>query len=191
MGRLDDQHAWAEQLGPEQMAQLAEKLAGRTFDLSHRDWFSDGRSGDPVALVMRRYRDGRAEQRVLKFFKPDQADKIDNMRTAWDDTPTFHGHLAEVGDEIEFDDGRRAVFQRIAGNNHRLVCPFPRRLQVQTNPDHVITGEASAGNQSWTRQQTSRACQRSGPGPARDVIPSLSRVRGGAHGPRRRHRFRS
>jgi hypothetical protein len=39
MGRLDDRDAWAEQLRPQQVDQLAEKIAGEPFRLCHRDWF--------------------------------------------------------------------------------------------------------------------------------------------------------
>jgi hypothetical protein len=102
---------------------------------------------------MCKHDDGHSEQRVLKFFKPGQEVKIDTMRSAWKDTPKFHQHLAEVGDEIEFDDRRRALFQRIAGGGVDVMKPLVKFFYDRDFPDHCATIMSSI-IADWTDNNT-------------------------------------
>jgi hypothetical protein len=66
MGRRDNDEAWS-LLDEPVRAALDQWLQGKPWDLSFRNWFNDGRSGSPVAVVARSG-DGVDDQVVLKFF---------------------------------------------------------------------------------------------------------------------------
>ncbi|MGW3963595.1 hypothetical protein ACWED2_27525 [Amycolatopsis sp. NPDC005003] len=123
MGQLHDQEKWAECLPPDVVSALRGWLGAKKFSLRHREWFDDGRSGEPVARAVLEH-GGGADQRVLKFFKAGGATRVANIRQASLDANSLSNagefgkrHIAVVEDEKiplgEWD----AVFLHIAGGN--------------------------------------------------------------------------
>ncbi|MEV6648768.1 tetratricopeptide repeat protein [Amycolatopsis sp. NPDC051371] len=123
MGQLHDQEKWAQHLPPGVMSALVTWLAEREFSLHHRGWFDDGRSGEPVAKVVREKDGGGADQRILKFFKAGGATRVSNIRQASRDANSLHKphgfgkHIAEVEDKVIPLGEWSAVFLYIAHGN--------------------------------------------------------------------------
>ena len=68
MGRLIDRPQWEQGPGQEHLGLidvLQWELRRRPYSIQHRKWFESGRSGSPVASVIRR--DPGVEHRILKF----------------------------------------------------------------------------------------------------------------------------
>ncbi|MBM7774709.1 tetratricopeptide (TPR) repeat protein [Actinokineospora baliensis] len=91
------------------------------FTVESREWFTDGRSGEPVGTVV--YTDhaaGRAdsERLVLKFLTHDAPKRAESLRMAWFRAGKigFDAHLAEpLAYSMWLDGGRMGVFLRVAG----------------------------------------------------------------------------
>ncbi|SNY36950.1 hypothetical protein [Paractinoplanes atraurantiacus] len=118
MGQLIDRQRWLQGAGKDHAALVdaldAELRRRWHFDLEHRRWFDAGRSGSPVASVIRR--NPGAEHRILKFCTNRQAQEL---RHALSTQNAFvRRHLVEIGDEtIVLGDDSCAVLMRVAGDN--------------------------------------------------------------------------
>ncbi|MBM2623386.1 hypothetical protein JIG36_48620 [Actinoplanes sp. LDG1-06] len=114
--RLEQWEPWAQMLGEVGARALAHGLEATSFTLEHIRWFNLGRSGSPVALVVRK--DGSAhDQLVLKFVDPPHVNqKVLSLREAWNKSdPQFRQrHLVEVVEPVVQAGRSSAVFQRLA-----------------------------------------------------------------------------
>lgn len=119
--RLEDWAAWVEVLKENGARALAEGLEATPYTLEHVRWFNLGRSGSPVALVVRK--DGPDHQQlVLKFVdQPDVNQKLLSLREAWNKSrPEFREkHLAEVVEPNIHAGKSDAVFMRLAQGDLR------------------------------------------------------------------------
>lgn len=133
MGWLDNRAAWERVLPPAVVTALEGWLADTLYRLQLDDWFTEGRSDDPVARVLR-VSDDDADQLVLKFFTEDGADKIRQVRRAWNESRDFADHLAEPRDEV-LDLGKwRGLFQHVAGSDLSTVISLSK---LRTRPGFV------------------------------------------------------
>jgi hypothetical protein len=117
MERLIDRPAWDRGPGKAHrrlLDALAQALETRNCRLEHRKWYGAGRSGSPVAGIIR-HEDGPA-QRMLKFCSDRQHQR---MRAALLVRNTFvDEHLAKVENErIPLGGDKCAVYMRIAADD--------------------------------------------------------------------------
>ena len=121
------------------MADLAAWVARRSFDLELRGWFTDGRSGAPVARTVRKFPDSRrTQQLILKFWNVDGQRRVDDLADAWHDSPHYQQHLAEVVDRtIDLGDWR-AMLMRVAGGNLNMA-PLGKFLHDASFSDYCAT----------------------------------------------------
>lgn len=136
MGELRNPRAWGE-LRREVSAALAERVLQEEFHLGHSVWFADGRSGEPVAGVVR-VPPGHsgAEQLVLKFFASDGEKRIINLQRAWGGSGRFQPHLAQPEVPPMVLGEWRAVFMRIAGGDLERVVALSNANNMRDFPDH-------------------------------------------------------
>jgi tetratricopeptide (TPR) repeat protein len=139
MGRLHNGHAWEKGLPDVVVKALESWLADKGFDLHLDGWFTDGRSGSPVARVVRVGRE-KTDRLVLKF---SDTNRVSVLHEAWEDSYSFQGHLAQVeGDTIRLGSWR-AVFMRIAGDLHSTL-PLARFYDHPDFASHCATIVQSA-----------------------------------------------
>ncbi|CCH31755.1 tetratricopeptide repeat protein [Actinosynnema sp. NPDC047251] len=151
MGRLGDREAWDEL--PEGVVDALEDwLAGQDFTLDHKEWFTDGRSGEPVARVLRRGLDD-VDQLVLKFFRADGERRISNTQAAWSASKSFTKRLAKVERQALPLGDWRAVFLRVAGGNIATVGALTSLIEDKDFPDHCGTIVRSVVR-DWNKDRT-------------------------------------
>lgn len=114
MERLIDRPAWDRGPGKAHrrlLDALAQALETRNCRLEHRKWFGAGRSGSPVASIIR-HEDG-PDQRILKFCSDGQHQRMHDALLVRN---TFvEQHLAKVEKErISLGGDKCAVYMRIA-----------------------------------------------------------------------------
>jgi tetratricopeptide (TPR) repeat protein len=166
MGQLYDQESWAQRLPQAVVTALMGWLDGKTFSLRHRDWFDDGRSGEPVARVVREWNGVEADQRVLKFFKAGGAARVANIRQASRDASTLHNpsdfgkrHIAEVEDEPISLGEWSAIFLHIASDNLRASRQLGELFDEANFPDYCATVVHSVLTE-WNDNRVSRRSER-------------------------------
>jgi hypothetical protein len=138
MGQLYDREAWEKNLPRDVVDALEAWLAGETFDLGHREWFTEGRSGGPVARVVRDDPDEGTRQLILKFCDSDGERKISILRRARKQPPLSFcdKHLTETEDQTLRLDGWRAVFMHVAGGDLDIVRPLGELLDKDEFPGY-------------------------------------------------------
>lgn len=161
MGQLHNLKAWKLELPENVVAALAERVADDRYQVVHRKWFTAGRSGAPVALVLRSA-PGESEQVVLKFCDFDGRHRVLNLRTAWQESPGFRQHMAQPDDHtIHLTDDWRAVFMRVARGDilemvpltdlydderfHEYCATIVRSVLQDWNDNRVVAAEADVG----------------------------------------------
>jgi tetratricopeptide (TPR) repeat protein len=166
MGQLHDRERWAQRLPQVVVTALMVWLDGKTFSLRHRQWFDDGRSGEPVARVVREREDGGADQRVLKFFDAGGAARVANIRQASRDASPLHRssdfgrrHIAEVEDETISLDKWSAVFLHIASGNLDASQQLGELFNEADFPDYCATVVHSVLTE-WNDNRVSRRSER-------------------------------
>jgi len=171
MGQLHDRERWAQRLPQAVVTALMVWLDGKTFSLRHREWFDDGRSGEPVARVVRERDDGGADQRVLKFFNAGGAARVANIRQASRDACPLHKpsdfgrrHIAEVEDETISLDKWSAVFLHIASGNLDASQQLGELFDKADFPDYCATVVHSVLTE-WNDNRVSRQ-----PGRVADIV---------------------
>lgn len=171
MGQLHDRERWAQRLPQAVVTALRIWLDRKPFSLRHREWFDDGRSGEPVARVVRERDDGGADQRVLKFFNAGGAARVANIRQATRDASPLHRpsdfarrHIAEVEDETIPLDKWSAVFLHIASGNLDASQQLGELFDRADFPDYCATVVHSLLTE-WNDNRVSRQ-----PGRVADII---------------------
>lgn len=130
---------WEEKLPGKVTSALAAWVERRPFNLHLRGWFSDGRSGAPVARTVRELSDGRAQQLILKFWDAEGQRRVDDLEGAWHDSPYYHEHLAEVVDwTISLGDWR-AILMRVAGGDLLNMAQLGSFRDGAAFPDYCAT----------------------------------------------------
>ncbi|GID29953.1 tetratricopeptide repeat protein [Paractinoplanes brasiliensis] len=118
MGQLIDLQQWLQGSGRDHRdlidALQRELERGSEYSLEHQRWFDAGRSGSPVASVIRR--DPNVDHRILKFCTERQATQLRRALTVRNDFVRQHLTKVEKG-AIDLGGGWRAVFMRVAGDN--------------------------------------------------------------------------
>lgn len=130
------------------------------YTIQHRMWFDSGRSGSPVASVIRR--DGTTEDhRILKFCTDEQARQL---RVALAGRSKFvKKHLANVEDiTLDLGDNQCAVFMRVAGDNIEKLQPVERLQKEGRTVDYgtivkSVIGEWNAGKSQLLYPRTARS----------------------------------
>lgn len=130
------------------------------YTIQHRMWFDSGRSGSPVASVIRR--DGTAEDhRILKFCTDEQARQL---RVALSGRSKFvKKHLANVEDiTLDLGNNRCAVFMRVAGDNIEMLQPVEKLRKDGRTVDYgtivrSVVGEWNAGKSQLLHPRTARS----------------------------------
>ncbi|MDX8145006.1 tetratricopeptide repeat protein [Lentzea sp. BCCO 10_0061] len=121
MGGLRNQDEWRPHLDEAVLAALDQWLKPTGQVLELKEWFGDGKSGEPVGRVARTYEDNSTSQAVIKFFGADAHPRISNVEKAWRVSRDFRRHLAELDGRTDDLDGWRAVFMVLAGDSlHRV-----------------------------------------------------------------------
>jgi tetratricopeptide (TPR) repeat protein len=116
MGHLHNRDAWSV-LPDEVVTALESWVRYEPCVLDHQEWFTSGRSGAPVASVIRSI-DDDPHLLVLKFCEFDAGQRMLNLRSGWRESPGFHAHLAEPEDRpIPLTDGWSAVFMQVAAED--------------------------------------------------------------------------
>ncbi len=136
MGELRNPEAWGEPL--KDVFPAFEKCIARDgFALTHRGWFTAGRSDDPVASTIRELETERGgDHLALKFLRTDGEHKIQRLKAAWDLSAGFESHLGEtIGWSLIFGEWR-AVFMRIAGGDLEDVEALSQLVCTRELPDH-------------------------------------------------------
>ncbi|MEU3645232.1 tetratricopeptide repeat protein [Lentzea sp. NPDC034063] len=118
--RLGNRDGWKRHLDDAVVDALERWLPGG-YRLDLESWFDDGRSGEPVGRVTLNYDNGNVAQAVIKFFKDDNRDRINNLRNAPRNSGDFGRHLAEVFDRTDDLGGWRAVFMALASGGLKRV----------------------------------------------------------------------
>ncbi|GLZ06259.1 hypothetical protein Acsp03_37250 [Actinomadura sp. NBRC 104412] len=121
---LRDPERWRTELGEEVTRHLAEWADGQRILLGHRGWFTDGRSGSPVARAVRVRENGDTDQVVLKFFSRDGRTKADAIRRGWEDAGDFQKRLAAAEEQIVRLGTWSMVFLHIAGGDLGDIRPL-------------------------------------------------------------------
>lgn len=156
MGQLHDHGRWAQRLPPEVVEALEEWVTGKTFSLRWRDWFNDGRSGEPVAKAVREHDAGGADQRVLKFFKAGGKPRVANIHQARSEAPHgFRERIAVVEEDPVHLGEWNAVFLLIAGGNLDSSEQLSNFFDKDEFPGycHTIVGSVL---QDWNENRVSR-----------------------------------
>ncbi|GLW90407.1 hypothetical protein [Actinokineospora globicatena] len=135
--RAEDEDGWRVGLSEARLADLREWMEDERYDLAHLGWFTDGRSGEPVAQVMRLGDD--TEQLVLKFFTSDGPKRINKLNNAWKDARGRFTHLAAPEDTRITVGDWHGVYLRVAGGNLRSVVPLGSRAHDHHFPDYCAT----------------------------------------------------
>ena len=84
MGQLKNPESWESGLSdlPAVLADLTKWIDSVEYDLTVHKWFDDGRSGNPVALVLRTGH-RTPEQLVMKFCGPGLRSRIRQASASW------------------------------------------------------------------------------------------------------------
>jgi tetratricopeptide (TPR) repeat protein len=151
MGHLHDRKAWLEELPEEIVTALANWVKDERHSLQHRRWFTTGRSGAPVALVLRKA-PGDLQQLALKFCDFDGGNRVLSIRAGWQESPGFRTHLAQPEDQTIRLGDWRAVFMRVAGGDIRTMLPLTDLHKRQGFPDYCATVVRSV-LLDWTENQ--------------------------------------
>jgi tetratricopeptide (TPR) repeat protein len=169
MGQLYDREKWEQRLPHAVVTALMVWLDGKAFSLRHREWFDDGRSGEPVARVVRECDDGGADQRVLKFFEAGGAARVANIRLASRDASPLHKpsdfgkrHIAEVENEAISLDEWSAVFLHIASGNLDASQQLGELFHKADFPDYctaVVHSVLTEWNDNRVSRQSGRAAE--------------------------------
>ncbi|MET8463445.1 hypothetical protein [Micromonospora zamorensis] len=120
-GELVEPERWKEGLDEDGRAcvdELAQALRGQSYNVVFKEWFGSGRSGSPVARVLRlRKRLGNDDQVVLKFCA--SADRAERLTQGWDGQDPFcKKHLAKTEETpLPLPGGKLVVFMSVAGDN--------------------------------------------------------------------------
>ncbi|AVT29587.1 hypothetical protein C6361_08875 [Plantactinospora sp. BC1] len=139
MGQLRDRKAW-DILPDDVVDRLEAWLAEEAFHLEHREWFTTGRSNDPVARVVRCDPDEGDQQLILKFCASDGGRKVATLRRAWKQSSGFRQrHLAETQDQVIRLGGWRAVFMHVAGGDLATIRPLTDFVGDSEFPSHCST----------------------------------------------------
>jgi len=156
MGQLYDYERWTQHLPPEVVAALEEWVTRTTFSLRWRDWFNDGRSGEPVARAVREHDAGGADQRVLKFFKAGGESRVANIRQARSAAPHgFRERIAVVEEGVVQLGKWNAVFLQIADGNLDSSEPLSNLFDTHEFPDYCRTIVRSV-LQDWNENRVHR-----------------------------------
>lgn len=139
MGGLRNSKAWDE-LPIHVIRALERVVADRRFHLTHRDWFVDGRSDEPVASVVRQLENtSGADHRVLKFFSKNGEDRINRLQIALESSAEFDAHLAHPERSwLKLDDWR-AVFMEVAGGDLEHVGALSSLISDRKLPDYCAS----------------------------------------------------
>lgn len=116
MGELIDGPLWLKPPGnshEDLIEALGATLRRGRFSVQHRRWFDAGRSGSPVASVIRR--DPQVHHRILKFCSDQQAQRL---WAAWASPNDFtERHLPALEETILLPGEQCAIFMRVAGDD--------------------------------------------------------------------------
>ncbi|MBG0568850.1 ATP-binding protein [Actinoplanes aureus] len=129
MGQLKNPESWESGLSdlPAVLADLTKWIDSVEYDLTVHKWFDDGRSGNPVALVLRTGH-RTPEQLVMKFCGPGLRSR--KLGEAWAESEGFREtHLAEKVDGPFPLADRLAVFFEIAGDDIDEYQPLSANRQ--------------------------------------------------------------
>lgn len=141
MGGLDDPRDWeCEAFSNDIIDALDQDLEEEGFHLAHSDWFTEGRSGEPVANTLRS-QEGRlgGERLVLKFFRSNGEKRINRLQSAWRSSADFREHLAEVEVPSLILGDWRAAFMKVAGGDLERVGELSKLIGSPEFPDHCET----------------------------------------------------
>ncbi|MFD4636499.1 AAA family ATPase [Lentzea sp. NPDC058436] len=152
MGKLRNPESWGEPL-KDIFPAFEQCIAGQGMALTHRRWFTAGRSEDPVASAIRELETERGgDHLALKFFRSGGELKIERLKEAWALSTGFQQHLGEtVGWSLIFGQWR-AVFMRIAGGDIGDVEALSQLVDRPELPDYCesivrsVVGDWNPGN---------------------------------------------
>jgi tetratricopeptide (TPR) repeat protein len=157
MARLYDQEKWATELG-DVVTALEAWVADEPFDLKHRRWFADGRSGSPVALAVRVREDGDTDQVVVKFFSEGGTASIQNMHRARLEAGDFSRHLAAIEEQTIRLGSWRAVFLDVAYGDLDGIKSLADRFDDRDFPKRCATIVRSVVS-GWNRNKVPARAQ--------------------------------
>jgi tetratricopeptide (TPR) repeat protein len=135
---------------------LEDWLRGESFDLHLREWFTEGRSGEPVARVVRDPGLG-AHQIILKFSSENHQDRATKLRQAWRDSPSFRGHLAQVEDHTIPLGEWRGIFMHVAGGDLDAIRPLSEHFDDPDFPEQcaaVVVSVLKEWNENVVRRES-------------------------------------